>query len=220
MNKKIIKILGIITCGLGGGLSVSSLSTSCSKSSTSPLPSDLVYLPENVTQSIFNYTPTGALRGFVDNCAQIINQYPKANTIKIPESINGVKITSIAQSGMGGSTDIGNINTLIIPSTISECAEYACLENSHISRIIFESEFTQISSGMGNPTQNIVQYIYYPANSIEQIKLSLSESCFHSYGANAPDNNKWVISTGKMSSAELCEILKQDYGLPSAFNAK
>lgn len=218
MNKKIIKILGITSCALGGVLSVTSLSTSCA-AKTNPWPKDLNILDKNTTSTLFKCDQNGQLTGFVTNYLQILNAHPEANTIELPTVINGVKVVSVGGNAMDVN-GITTINTLIVPKEIVDCTEYSCLANNFIERLIFESDKTEINTSFGHPGNSVVCELYYPGNSIEQLQKTLSKYSFYDLGLNVPaGKTKKVFCTGSMNCSELVEYLKANNSLPKNFIA-
>ena len=218
MNKKLIKILGITSCALGGVLSISSLSTSCA-AKTNPWPKDLNILDKNTTSTLFKCDQNGQLTGFVENYLQILNAHPEANTIKLPTVINGINITSIGQDATKA-YNVATINTLIVPKEIVDCTEYSCLANNFIERLIFESDKTELNTSFGNPGSSVVCELYYPGNSIEQLQKTLAKYSFYDLGLNVPaGKTKKVFCTGSMNCSELVEYLKANNSLPKDFIA-
>ncbi|MDE6476830.1 MAG: leucine-rich repeat domain-containing protein [Mycoplasmoidaceae bacterium] len=83
MNKKLIKSIASITCGLGIVSSIPFASTSCGSSYTNILPTKLLKIDEN-----------GVLEGFVSTFNPNNYQNKRYDTIKVPKNVTGVSASA------------------------------------------------------------------------------------------------------------------------------
>ncbi len=86
MNKKLIKTLSVIACGLGVTLSIPFAATSCGSSSVSPDKNK--WLPDTVYE--YGGTDNKSLLGFTDEFLVNQNKYKQYNTMLISTNVNDI----------------------------------------------------------------------------------------------------------------------------------
>lgn len=231
MNKKLIKILGITSCVLGAGLSISGLSTSCNKSDDVTPKVDYVPIPESAYEKIF--TTNGVeINGYTENANQVITQeYADCNAIEIPrfigdltDSTNTIMVTSINtymfsqnQDGEGKALyDVKNIDTIVFPEGIQCAFKYVSFSSKIIKKVEFQSA-TDITFTERDifGTSSYVNTIYYNIDSVDQLTAAFESTFAFRTAGIAATGPKKIISTGKMKSEDLCTWLKQNASLPS-----
>ncbi len=231
MNKKLIKILGITSCVLGGGLSISSLSTSCSKPGDVTPTRDFKPIPVSAYEKIF--TVEGSqINGYTSDANKVITQdYADCNAIVIPNFIgdvtdftNTIQVTSIdtymfssSKDGDGGVLHgIQNIDTIVFPQGI-ECAfKYVSFSSKIIIKVEFQSpQDITFTEPKIFGTESYVDTIYYNIDSEDQLEKCFKDNTAFTQAGKLAAGPKKIICTGKMKSVDLCAWLKENADLPA-----
>ncbi len=80
MNKKLIKTIASVACGLGITSTIPFISTSCGCSHK--------FVEVDVPSEIYNIDENGILQGFKED--EDLREYSNCNTLKLPANVKGI----------------------------------------------------------------------------------------------------------------------------------
>ncbi len=203
MNKKLIKSIVSVTCGLGVATSIPFVATSCGCSSVSP--DKINPLPDTVYK--YDATNNKKLLGFTDEFLVNQNKYKQYNTMLISTNVN-----DIAQEAFHGKIPLF-ITKIIFPAEMPEeiATGYGVFyNNSSITSIVLPGNLKTTYMGLFEDCSNLSSITW------DAWDCSSFDGCFRGVAATGTVKVTNPIDSD-YDSAALLTILKQSGELPSGW---